>query len=93
MKPSKLPNKPGRIAAIAPDQEIKRLEADPRNALDVMRLYLKNLDEVRRWYRNSSTPGIERGHVVLGEMFFTVSVEALSLALEGKSWSPGNRQP
>jgi hypothetical protein len=59
----------------------------------VLALYLQNLDEIRRWYRNSSTPGIERGHIVLGEGFFTLSVEALELAIEGKSWSPGDRQP
>lgn len=92
MKSSKRPKQTP--AAVAPEPANKAAAAKlaPEPA-DVLKLYAQSLDEIRRWFRNSSTPGIERGHIVLGEMFFTYSVEALSLALEGKSWSPGNRQP
>lgn len=76
-------------------RSVKPSDALPITALDcaaVLKLYAQNLDEIRRWHRNASTPGIERGHIVLGEMFFALAVEALTLALDGKSWSPGSRQ-
>lgn len=90
-------NKKPKTPPPAPDlnaREIRqREEAERPDAAEVLALYAKNLDEIRRWFRNSSTPGIERGHVVLGEMFFTLSTEALAFALKGESWSPGNRLP
>ena len=83
--------------AKAPDlnlREIRQREEGERpDPAKILQLYAQNLDEIRRWYRNASTPGIERGHVVLGEMFFSLSTEALTCALEGKSWSAGNREP
>jgi hypothetical protein len=72
------------------EQREQREELDPKK---ILQLYAQNLDEIRRWFRNSSTPGHERGHVVLGEIFFTLSTEALTCALDGKSWSPGDRAP
>src|SRR5262245_57844739 len=60
------------------------------DASEVLKLYRANLDEVRRWFRNATTPGITRGHVVLGEYFMGLCVEALDNALEGKAWSPGD---
>lgn len=91
---------PTKPAPEAPDLNLRDIreraaveETPIRDALEVLQLYQRNLDEIFRWFRNSSTPGRERGHIVLGEIFFGLANEAMTCALEGKSWSPGNRQP
>jgi hypothetical protein len=56
-------------------------------------LYAKNLDEVRRWYRNATNAGREMKHIVLCEMIFSHAANALALALQGKQWSPPQHLP
>ena len=73
--------------------EPKTAKAKKVDALEVLALYARNMDEIRRWFRNSTTPGLQRGHIVLGEYYLALALEALTLALEGKAWEPGNRQP
>jgi hypothetical protein len=56
-------------------------------------LYAKNVEEVRRWYRNATSAGREVKHIVLCEMIFGHLSKALSMALQGKQWSPPAHLP
>lgn len=67
---------------------------DGKEAGQALALFAKNIEEVRRWYRGASYSGREIPHVVMSELIFGHISLALSLALEGKSWSPPeNQQP
>ncbi len=56
-------------------------------------LFAKNLEEIRRWYRGASGPGGELGHHVLTELILGYTLEAFTLALEGKAWNPPRSTP
>lgn len=75
----------------------KKTPPTPKDAKEVgqvLVLYAKNLEEVKRWYRGASNPGRDMPHIVLIELMLGHVVLALTLALEGKSWSPPeNQQP
>lgn len=54
----------------------------------ILVLFAKNLEEVRRHFRGARTPGNEHGINVVTEHVLSYVSEALSLAMEGKSWGP-----
>jgi hypothetical protein len=75
------------------DTDVGKVANPGKDAIAILVLFQKNLDEIFRWYRNASERGSELGHVILGERFVGHINKALALALKGESWSAPDHNP
>lgn len=66
---------------------------DNAGAASALVLFAKNLEEIRRWYRNASGNGRELGHIVMNELILANVSTALDLALQGKQWEAPTHSP
>lgn len=66
---------------------------DDNAAAAVLVLFAQNLEEMRRWYRGSSTAGHDMGHIVMLELALSHQSTALELALKGKRWESPTPSP
>ena len=65
----------------------------PKDAAAVLVLYVENVNRIRAWYRRSSTHGREHGHVYLAELLLGHVTDAMTLAVEGKTWREPDHVP